>query len=395
MDFEFTEKEEAFRQEVRSWLKQELTQELQEELKDWTFIRLPANGGGPHLLQLSKKISAKGWFGINMPQEYGGQGRSLIEEFIFYEELAYHGITFPNQGATTMVGPTILQYGTEQQRQTYLPRIARGEISFAIGLTEPEAGSDLASLQTRAVEVGDYYIINGQKVFSTHAHCADYHWLATRTDLNAPKARGISMFIVDLSSPGITVRPLITMGDSRTNEVFYDEVKVPKENLVGERNHGWRYAMASLDYDRLNTFRIAEYQRHFDELIQYVKQTKYAGKELSSDARICHKLAEIAIELEVVRLLQYQIIWMLSNDISTGYRSNMYKVFASELGQRLVQTALEILGPLGQLQQGSKWAPFDGAMELGYRASVMPTFGAGGNEILRSAIATRGLGLPI
>jgi len=397
MDFEYSELEETFRSQVRSWLKEQLNPYLEAEMEAWSYGRAPADGPGPHLRQFVLNLGAMGWLGMDWPQAYGGQGRSLIEQFIVYEELISHRAILPNFEALMMVGPTILRYGTEDQKRHYLPRIARGEIEFALGYTEPQAGSDVAALEMRAVEDVGNYVISGQKMFNTCCHYADYHWLAARTDFSVPKHRGISLFIVDLKSPGITIRPLWTMAGGRTNEVFYDDVRVPKENLVGEKNRGWSYMLAALDYERVVGFgfSITEAQTTFYELVQYVTMTKRGRTILAKNPLVRHKLAKLAIKLRGGWLLRRQTTWNLDNGIPLSYETEALKIFATETSQQLVDAAMEILGPLGQLRQSSKWAPLQGRIETGYRACVMYTFGGGSSELMRNLVAIKGLGLPI
>ena len=232
MDFRFSKEEEEFRKELGEFLDKELTEEIARQ--NWED-----KGLGPEGREFARKLGAKGWLGLGWPKEYGGQGGSPMYEFILVTELARRGAHIPNDIARLMGGPTILRHGSEELKKEFLPRIARGEIEFALGYTEPQAGSDLAALEMRAVEDGDDYIMNGQKMFNTECHYADYHWLAARTDPDAPRHRGISLFVVDMNSPGITIRPLWTMSGERTNEVFYDNVRVPKRRMVGEKNRGF------------------------------------------------------------------------------------------------------------------------------------------------------------
>jgi len=301
-----------------------------------------------------------------------------------------------------------LRFGSDGLKKEFLPRIARGEIDMALGYTEPQAGSDLAALELRAedsaetrttqgeVEAedkGDYFLLNGQKMFNTHAHFVEYHWLGARTDPTATKRhRGISLMIVDLRSPGITIRNMTTIAGWKTNEVFYDNVKVPKKNLVGEKNRGFYYIMTALDFERM--FPVGNFQRMFDELLDYAKNTKRDGKPLSQDPIIRQKLAEMAIELEAANLLYYQLAYMLDKGEVPNYQSSMQKMFASEMAHRLADVATQIMGPRGQLQTGSKWVPLNGEAELHYRWGFIETVYAGTSEIMRNIIALRGLGLP-
>jgi hypothetical protein len=311
------------------------------------------------------------------------------------EEMARQWAVIPNHYAVAMEGPCILAHGSEEQKKEYLPRICRGEIELALGYTEPDAGSDLAALQMRAVRDGDYYVINGQKTFNTSCHYAEYHWLAARTDVNVAKHRGISMFIVDLKSPGITICPLYTMAGGRTNEVYYDNVRVPKNCLVGEENRGWFYLVEALDYERVMTFFPTHLEVMLAELVKYAKETQRDGRLLAENPIIRQKLAQIAIEIEVARLLHYRTLLMLDKGVIGNYEPALMKLFVTELGQHLTNIGMQILGPFGLLQENSKWVPLKGRIETGYRGTVMHTFGAGSSELMRNIIATRGFGLPL
>jgi len=381
MDFRLSEDEERFQREVREFLKKEVTEGVVQE-------RRSGLGIGPHTWALMRKLGAKGWLTPTWPREYGGLNASPMYRYIIENELDYFGgLPGGRLVGASMAGPTILLYGTEKQKKEYLPRIARGEIEFVLGYTEPEAGSDLASLQMRAVEDGDYFIINGQKTFNTRAHYAQYHWLAARTDPQAPKHKGISLFIVDLKSPGITIHPIWTVGGTRTNQVYYDDVKVPKENLVGEKNRGFYHIATALDYERI--FTVGGLKRSLEELVDYVRQ-----KGLGKEALVRQNLAQLTIEIEVAQLLAYRVIWLLSRDTVPNYEAAMLKVFATELRQRIDRVGLQIMGLFGQLQTGCSWAPLDGKWEHNYRDDLLATIVGGTSEIMRNIIALRGLKLP-
>ena len=379
MDFRFTSEEEAFQKEVRQFLNREVTPGVREEFKQHSW--------GREVFQLMRNLGKKGWLCPSWPPEYGGIGAPFMQRYILSEELAYRGATSNGVGVS-MAGPVIMMFGTDEQKRDYLPRIARGETEFALGYTEPHAGSDLAALEIRAVEDSDYYIMNGQKVFNTACHYAEYHWLGARTDPNAPKHRGVSLFIVDLKSPGITIRPLYGMGGWRTNEVFYDNVRVPKKNLVGELNRGFYHIAVALDLERGGPTGAS--LRHFEELAHYVRQIP----ALAKDPRVQQKLAELAIEVEVTRLLALRVAWMRDSGIVPNYEAAILKLFRSELDQRLANAGMQILGLYGQLQTGSKRVPLGGEVEWRYRDSVLETIIAGTSEIQRNIIAIRGLGLP-
>jgi len=386
MEFEFKKDELAIIAEVREFLKRETTPELVAETR-----KLGANYGGPEARKLMRKFAAHGWLTPNWPKEYGGLGLSEMATYMIKEEISY--ALWPGGSvAAHLAGPTILRVGSEEMKNEFLPRIARGEIEFALGYTEPQAGSDLVALNIKAEDKGNYFLVNGQKTFNTHTHIADYHWLAARTDQDAPKHKGISMMIVDLKSSGITVRPMITMAGWQTNEVFYDNVEVPRKNLVGEKNKGFYYMMAALDFERM--LPLGAYRNLFDGILAYAKETYIGGKPLAKDPLIRQKLAQMAIEIEATKLLYYQLAYLLDKGSIPNYQSSMEKMFATEVMQHITQTGMEVLNLFGQLKEDSKWAPLAGRVEHCHRWSVVETIYAGTSEIQRNIIAQRGLGLP-
>jgi alkylation response protein AidB-like acyl-CoA dehydrogenase len=388
MDFGYTEEEEKFREKLCRFLDRELTEEIARQ--NWED-----KGVGPEARKFSCKLWKNGFLGMSWPKEYGGKGLPGTYDFILLDELGKRwGAHVPLDVGYTMVGRTILHHGSEEMKKEFLPKIIRGEIEFSLGYTEPDAGSDLASMRMEGVEEGDDYIINGQKTFNTESHYAEYHWLAARTDPSLPKHRGISLFIVDQHSPGITVEPLWTMSGERTNEVFYDNVRVPKTRMVGEKNKGFYYMMEALDYERNHVFVASRLFPILNELIHYVKETKFNGKSLSEDPAIRDKLAQAAIELEVAQVLTDRSRWLESNELPMTYEPEVIKIVISELEQRLVNIGMEILGLYSQLEEGSKWVPLRGRVEWHFLHSFMTTIGAGTSEIGRNIIAQRGLGLP-
>ncbi|HCX88938.1 MAG: acyl-CoA dehydrogenase [Deltaproteobacteria bacterium CG12_big_fil_rev_8_21_14_0_65_43_10] len=386
MDFEFTKEEKALQEEVREFIKKESTPEMLKETEDMGDIY-----GAPEGRKIIQKMAAKGWLTPTWPKEYGGLGVSDVASYMIREEMGYHGLPF-GFVAAHMAGPTILRFGSDEMKKKWLPRIASGELEFALGYTEPQAGSDLSALNLRAEDKGDYFLLNGTKLFNTSCHIADCHWLACRTDFDVAKHKGVSMMIVDLKSPGITISPLITMAGWQTNEVVYEDVRVPKENLVGEKNKGFYYLMAALDFERM--FPLGRYRRVFDELVEYTKETIVDGKAMSKDPLIRQKLAQLSTEIEVTRLLYYQLAHILDKGGIPNYQSSMEKTFATECAQRIVNVGMDVLGLYGQLKEGSKWAQLKGKVEKFYRTSIVETIYAGTSEIQRNIIAQRGLKLP-
>ncbi|MCD6570045.1 MAG: acyl-CoA dehydrogenase family protein [Deltaproteobacteria bacterium] len=390
MDFSYTQEEEMFRKRLNEFLDKELTEEIARQ--NWEDL-----GVGPEAREFSRKLYENGFLGLPWPKEYGGQELSPTYDFILIDELGKRwGAHVPLDVGYTMTGHTILRRGSEEMKKEFLPKIIRGEIEFGLGYTEPNAGSDLASMMMKAEEKDDYYLINGQKTFNTESHYADYHWLAARTELDPdkPKHRGISLFIVDQRSPGITIRPLITMSGERTNEVFYDDVKVPKDRMVGEKNKGFYYMMEAIDSERNHVFVPARLWPIVNDMISYVKATEYNGKLLSDDPQIQSKLAQMIIDLEVAQVLADNARWLELNELPMTMEPEITKLVVSELEQRMVDDAMQILGLYGQLEEGSKWAPLRGRIEWYYLHSFLPTIGAGTSEVGRNVIAQRGLGLP-
>jgi hypothetical protein len=384
MDFGLSPEEQAFRKEVCEFLDKEVTKEVLKE-------SLSRQGPGPHSRELLRKLGAKRWLCITWPKEYGGLGGTPLQRLILHDEMRYRLLFFSMVGGG-MAGPTIMIHGSDELKKEYLPRIASGEIEFALGYTEPAAGSDLASLEIRAVEDGDDFVLNGQKVFNTDAHFAEYHWLGARTDPTAPKHRGISLMVVNLKSPGITIRPLYCLDGLRTNEVFYDDVRVPKKNLVGQKNRGFYHIMDALAFERI--FPVGEIRRLFEEFVKYLKETKRNGKPLSKDPIIRQRMAEVAAEIEVGTLLAYKVAFLISKNIVPDYPAAMMKLYVTETRQRFAQAAVQILGDYAQLTKDSKWAQYQGYLiglySEGYRGKIV----AGTSEVQRIVIANRGLDMP-
>jgi len=390
MDFGYTEKQIEYRQRLSEFLDREMTEEIARQNWEDKGVRSEAR-------EFSLKLSANGFLGMSWPVEYGGKGLDPTYDFILLDELGKRwGAHVPLDVGYTMVGPTILRRGSDELKKEFIPRIIDGEIEFCLGYTEPNSGSDLASMEMEAVEDGDEYVINGQKTFNTECHYSEYHWLAAKTGLSPdiPKHKSISLFIVDMGSPGITIRPLWTMSGERTNEVFYDDVRVPKGRLVGEKNKGFYYMMEAIGSERNQVFVPGRLYPILDELVTYVKETDYNGKPLAEDPLIRDRLAQAAIELEVASVLADHSRWLESNGLPMSYEPEVTKIFVSELEQRLVNTGMQILGLYSQLMEDSKWAPIRGRISWNYLHSFMTTIGGGTSEIGRCVIAQRGLGLP-
>ena len=388
MDFKFSEEEIAFRNELSEWLKTELAERPSNENndpdQDWAFG-----------LQMRKKLADKGWLTMAWPEEYGGQGVSHMMQVVFAEEMSYHRAPGRDVFGTRMMAPTLMIHGTEEQKQQFLPPVSKGEVQWCQGYSEPESGSDLASLQTRAVEDGDDFIINGTKIWTSSAHRADHIMVLTRTDPDAPKHRGISFLLCDMNTPGLTVNPIINMaGDHSFNMVTFDDVRVPKKNLVGEQNRGWYVGATLLDFERSGVDYSAGGRRILEELLDYGKSNEQNGTAISDNPIMRNRLANLAIEVEVSRLISYNIAWMQGEGLVPNKESSMGKVFGTELQQHLTETGMQMLGLHGQLEPGSKYAPLEGRIEHLHLANISETIAAGTSEIQRNIIATRGLGLP-
>jgi alkylation response protein AidB-like acyl-CoA dehydrogenase len=386
MNFELSQEEQKILDEFRVLVKDETTPELLAETRELGGIY-----GGTEGRKFVQKMGARGWLCSHWPEQYGGLGTSEMVGYLLRDEMAHAGLPAAFVAAA-MAGPTIKRFGSEELKDEWLPRIARGEVEFALGYSEPNAGSDLSALAIKAEDEGDNFRINGQKIFNTHTHVADYHWLAARTDPDAKKHKGVSLMIVDLKSPGVTVRPMVTMAGWQTNVVYYDDVIVPKKNMCGEKNRGFYYLMAALDFERM--FPPGGYRKHFEDIVEYAKETVVDGEPLSKKPLVRQKLAQMAIEFEAAKLLFYQLPHILDKGQIPNYQSSMEKLFATELAQKISIIGMEILGLHGQLKQDSKWAQLAGRAEHYYQWSVVETIYAGTSEIQRNIMATRGLEMP-
>ena len=393
MDFRYTEEEEAFRKEVRGFIREVLP-------PGWHGVDPgPEEEAREEVHQLSvevwRKLAAKGWIGLGWPKEHGGQ-EDPAKDWILKEELIYHGI--PGMDIAAVQGDLILQFGTEEQKRRFIPPIARGEVKYAIGMSEPNVGSDLFALQLRAVEEADCFVLNGEKIWTSGIQRADWCVLYARTDPNAPKkSLGISVFIVDPKSPGITVRQITQMtGLGAFCEVLYDNVRVPKENLLGEKNGGRAITMYAFGIERSYGLVILHNaRRYFEQLVQYCKETYVNGQPLARDPVIRSRLAEIAVDIEVGRNSGDRLNWMASQNMLTVLPSCQIKVHGAGVAQRVARLGMQILGLHGQLDEKSKWAKLGGRMEHMYLSSVAWSLAGGTSEISRNIIAGRaGLGLP-
>lgn len=390
MDFDFTEEQKKWRDEVEDWLRKELPAQA-----------LEANVGDEYqgaykpefARAFAQRMGEKGWLAQGWPKEYGGGGRTMLEQALFNEVKAYYRA--PSTALSTdMTGPALAIFGSEEHKKRFLGPIGRGEISLCVGYSEPNAGTDLASVKTRAVEEGDEWTINGHKIFTSSAQTADYIWMLARTDPEAPKHKGLSLFLVDMRTPGITVRNVKTMAGWHHAEVFFDNVRVPRDSIIGEKNRGWYQIAMALDFERSAAGAIGGLVRNFDDLVGYCKETHQDGVPLSRHPDIRRKLAELAIDVEIARLLSYRVAWLQSQHQVPNYEASMTKMVSSELSRRLAGVGMQVLGLQGVLKKGSKGAPLMGRLQSDYANSIPSTIGAGSNEIQRNIIAQRGLGMP-
>jgi alkylation response protein AidB-like acyl-CoA dehydrogenase len=395
MEFRFTLEEEAFRQEIRAFLAAELPADWGQS--EGTGGQLGEGGDArwEFLRTFQKKLAAKGWLTLGWPEEYGGLGASHMMQVIYNEEMTYARAPTQLGVGPDRVGPTILLYGTDEQRKQLIPGIANADDVWCQGFSEPGAGSDLASLQTRADADGDNFVINGSKIWTSLAHKADWCILLARTDQEAPKHKGISYFLLDMKSPGIQVRPLLDLTNRHTfNQVFFEDVRIPRTSLVGELNRGWYVAAATLDFERSGINRVVMGYRTLQELTAYARETRTNGHRIGSERSVRNKLSELAIEFTAGRILAYRVASMQARGQIPNTEASMSKMYGSELQQRLAGSGMQIMGLAGQLEPGSRWAPLAGRIEQFYLYASALTVAAGTTEIQKGIIAGRGLGLP-
>jgi alkylation response protein AidB-like acyl-CoA dehydrogenase len=383
----YTEEHERLRQDLRSYYAEMLTPEVEAELAR-------SEGVGPTVRELVRRMGKDGWLGIGWPREYGGQGRSAIEQFVFFDESMRAGAPVPMLTINT-VGPTIMNFGTDEQKSFFLPKILAGEIHFCIGYTEPGAGTDLASLRTRAVRDGDEYVINGQKIFTSLAGGADYVWLAARTNPEAKKHKGISMFIVPMDTPGVTVVPMQLMGEHNINQTFYEDVRVPASRLVGGEDNGWTLITNQLNHERVTLCSPGIVERALDEVRAWAQQAKLAdGIRVVDQEWVQLNLARVHAGLEFLRLINWKVAWAATQGRLDVADASSVKVFGTELYLEAFRLLMEVAGETAYLKEGSPDALLKARLERLYRSLIILTFGGGTNEIQRDLIAMFGLGMP-
>ena len=389
MKFAYDQDVEAFRAEVKTFIKENLPPEEERAKRGYEDGFKTLQDEYDYTMGFQKKLSERDWLAMAWPREYGGGGASHMRQLVYNEEMAYNAAPAMNMGIA-WVGPSLMLYGTEDQKQKFIPRITGADDWWCTLYSEPGAGSDLAALQTRAVRDGDDYVLNGQKIWTSGGHLADWGWLAARTDPDAPKHKGITMFMVDMKSPGVTVRPLINIADRHGfNEVFFEDVRVPATQVVGEVNRGWYHMAVALDFERSGIQSYAGGRRTVERLVQIARDNPDLVKQRKT---IRHELADRTIEVVTGTSLAYRVATMQAKGMVPNYEASTSKLFGSELGQRIALTGMHLLGTTGQLRNGSKHEIWDQASS--YLQAVSGTVAAGTSEIQRGIIATRGLGLP-
>jgi alkylation response protein AidB-like acyl-CoA dehydrogenase len=391
MRFRFTEQQEAFRMEVNDFLREALP-------PDWEGADNAIDDEGHEFGRaFLKKLAPKRWIAPAWPSEYGGLGLSLWDQVVFNEAMGYARAPIVNTAAVGYLGPTIILYGSEEQKKQHLPGITSGDVIWCQGYSEPNSGSDLASLQTRAVADGDDFIINGQKIWTSQAHYADWMFLLARTDPEAPKHRGISYFLLDMKTPGISVRPLINMGNGEGfNEVFFENVRVPKSGLLGELNRGWYIATTTLDFERSAIGGTMQALRSLEDLTAFAKSERAGsdGAVLWDKPPVRQAIVDLWITSDITRLLSYRVVSMQERGLVPNYESSINKVLTTEYVQRQARVGLGILGLYGGLWGEGPRAKLNGRFAKSYLATVGTAIAGGTTEIQKNIIATRGLGLP-
>ena len=398
MDFGYASSQQALRQEVRDFIAENMTQDVIEEVHG-----RGEDGRGPLMNDLFKKIGERGWLGISWPKEYGGQGGDRLTQYLVEEEFARVGLSVGGGGSGA---PAIMAAGTQEQKDYYIPRIIKGEISFAQGFTEPSGGADLASLQCRAVEDGDEFVINGQKIYTSSAHVSTHLYLMARTDPEAPKHRGISIFLLPMDTPGITVRPLWTIqndppapegttyGTPRTNETFYENVRIPKSSLLGELNMGWYVGAMGLNLDRVGASRYLISVRRDEDIVNLAKSDSSEYLNIKNNPTVRDKVAEMWIEAQVCRLMTWRSMSIVESGGNFTYEGSAEKVWAPEHGLRATEAYAQMLGPYGQLLNTSANNVESGLFAHNLLGAFQSGINHGSVQIMRDQVARRGLGLP-
>jgi alkylation response protein AidB-like acyl-CoA dehydrogenase len=390
MDFELSPEQIAFREEVERFL----DENDDPEVFDVTRENMAQIVDTPKRREFMRKVGDRGWLGITWPKEWGGQESDGVYEYLLNEALARRGGPQIGKGVG-IIGKTILAHGTDKLKREFLPKILRNEVEFAVGYSEPDAGSDAASMRLRATRDGEGWRLNGQKTWTTSAHFAEWYWVGARTDPDAPKHSGITLFLVPLDQPGITINPIWTMGDERTNDVFFDEVWVSDDYVVGEVNRGFQYISEALDLERFTMFTFSPIEQRMQVLRDYVKTETCDDRRLADGPLVRHEIATLATDCEVARVLGLRFVAKsMKGGPPPTTEASEYKLFATELSKRLANASMDIGAPGSQLRVHTEDAPMGGRAESTYRYTVIDTIGGGASEIQKNIIARRKLGLP-
>ena len=390
MDFDFSPEQRAFAKEVEQFL----DENEDPEVFDLTRENMAQIVDTPPRRAFMAKMGERGWLGMTWPKEYGGSDGEGVYEYLLNEALARRGGPQIGKGVG-IIGKTILAHGNERLKKEFLPKILRNEVEFAVGYSEPDAGSDAASMKLRAIRDGDGWRLNGQKTWTTSAHFAEWIWVGARTDPDVPKHFGITLFLVPLDHPGITVQAIWTMGDERTNDVFFDDVFVPDDYVVGELNKGFQYISEALDLERFTMFTYSPIQQRLELLCEYVSTATLDDEPLKDDPVVRSKIAQLVTQAEVARVLGLRVVAAsMKGGAPPTTESSEYKLYATELSKRLANAAMDIVGHEAQLRVGTEDAPMGGRTESTYRYTVLDTIGGGTSEVQKNIIARRKLGLP-
>ena len=388
MHVDLSDDQKALQKELREYFSDLMTDETREA------IRHTETATNEAYKALIRQIGSDGWLGVGWPVEWGGKGFTPIEQFIFFNEAQRARCPIPFL-TTNTVGPTIREFGTQRQKEFFLPKILKGDMHFSIGYSEPTAGTDLASLKTRAVRDGDEWVINGQKLYTSLAWDADYVWLAARTDPDAPAHKGITMFLVPTDSPGFEIQPFITMGDHHTTSTFYDDVRVPDWLRASEVNGGWGLITSQLNHERVSLCASGGIKSLVDDAVDWARNTKLAdGRRVIDQEWAQIKLAECVARVELLDLLNWKVAFDTTNDRLTPAEASSIKVWGSESMEWIYSAITEVIGASGHLKKGSPGSEFSHRLEESYRGCWVLTFGGGTNEIQRDIIGMAGLGLP-
>ena len=387
MDFDFGPEEIRFGEALEAFLDAHDSPEVMDRNPE----QLSQTVDTPPKRAFMRKLAEQGWLGMSWPKEYGGQERSGIYDFLLTEALSRRGAPQPGKGIG-IVGKTIIRHGNDVMKARFLPKIIAGDIEFAIGYSEPQAGSDAASMQLKAEKTDGGWRLNGRKIWTTSAHFADWYWVGARTGEH--KHKGITLFLVEMNHPGLEIFPTLTIGDERTNEVFFTDVFVADDYVVGEVNRGWTYICEALDLERFAMMPVGPLEKKVEALCEWARSATRDGKPVREDPHVRRMTAQATTQLEVARMLQRRVISEALKDGVPTVESSQYKLYMNELGQRVANWALDAMGAGAQLRAGEDGAPVGGRFERSYRYTVVDTIGGGTSEIQKNIIATRGLGLP-